>query len=568
MEHIKEIIRYCNRKELAILLVFSIFMSIIETAGISLIMPFISVISDPEYIQDNSYTRYLYDLTKMENELDFILAIGIFLILFYIFRGIVNVVYVYQLNLFTSATYKKISNKLFLRYLSMPYKGFSMRNQSSMTKSIINEAINLSDLSGIVLITFSEVFIFLIIYSIMLYVNYQVTLIITVVLLLSLLSMKLWTSKRITESGLLRAESQKSFYEILSKSFGNFKLIKFQSNQDLILDDFNSAGEHFKQSTVTSRTLSGVPRIFLESLSFVLVVFIILLLLLISPDKTKDMLPIVSLFVVSLYRLMPSVSRIMNGYNNFLYKKKSIDIVKQHTNFDIENLGDDSIGFSDNVTLKNISFRYDLNSVVFQNINLCIKKGEHVGLIGGSGSGKSTLVDIIGGIYHADKGSILVDGINLGFNNIKQWRKKIGYVPQSFHLFDGTIGENIALYGEYNKDKVDAVMKKANIYDFFQKRNGQSTRVGENGTLLSGGQSQRVAIARALYTDPEILILDEATSALDTDIEKKIMKEIYNECVNMTLIIIAHRYSTLNKCNKIYRVNKKGIELISYNDLV
>ncbi len=200
MEYLKEIIRYCNKRELGLLLLFSLFMSIIETAGISLIMPFISIISDSEYIHNNSYIQYLYNLINTKNELDFILIIGIFLILFYIFRGIVNVMYVYKVNLFTSITYKNISNKLLHQYLHMPYKDFSMGSRSSMTKSIINEAVNLSDLTGIVLIAFSEAVIFLIIYSIMLYVNYQVTLMITVVLALSILSMKLWTSEKIKQN--------------------------------------------------------------------------------------------------------------------------------------------------------------------------------------------------------------------------------------------------------------------------------------------------------------------------------------------------------------------------------
>ena len=191
---------------------------------------------------------------------------------------------------------------------------------------------------------------------------------------------------------------------------------------------------------------------------------------------------------------------------------------------------------------------------VLNDINITIKKGSKVAFIGESGSGKSTLVNIIIGLYQPTNGKLLVDGTLINEQNVDSWRGKIGYIPQSVYLFDGTVGENIAFGSSYDKKKVESCLKKARIFDFLSLKEGQDTIVGEGGVMLSGGQMQRVAIARALYLEPEVLILDEATSALDTDMEKEIMNEIYDISKDKTLIIIAHRLSTLDKCEVIYKI--------------
>ncbi len=209
--------------------------------------------------------------------------------------------------------------------------------------------------------------------------------------------------------------------------------------------------------------------------------------------------------------------------------------------------------------ISNLNFEYEKNKPILKNINFRIKKGSMIAFIGESGSGKSTLVDIIIGLYKTKTGDISSDSVIINDTNIKSWRSKVGYIPQSVYLFDGTVGKNVAFGSVYDKQKIDNVLKKAKIYDFLQTKNGQNTFVGEGGIMLSGGQKQRIAIARALYLEPEILVLDEATSALDNDTEKEIMNEIYDIAVNKTLIIIAHRLSTLERCEIIYELKNGKI---------
>jgi len=190
------------------------------------------------------------------------------------------------------------------------------------------------------------------------------------------------------------------------------------------------------------------------------------------------------------------------------------------------------------------------SSLLFEDVNLTILKGDKVAFIGSSGSGKSTLVDIIIGLYVPLYGKILVDDTVLNYRNVRSFRSKIGYIPQFIYLFDGTVGENVSFGYEFNEEKVVEALKKASIYEFLLTKEGVNTKVGDGGVQLSGGQKQRIGIARALYNDPEIIVLDEATSALDIGTELKIMDEIYRIGENKTLFIVTHRLSTIDKCNK------------------
>jgi ABC-type multidrug transport system fused ATPase/permease subunit len=195
-----------------------------------------------------------------------------------------------------------------------------------------------------------------------------------------------------------------------------------------------------------------------------------------------------------------------------------------------------------------------------ENISLTIHKGDKIAFIGESGSGKSTLIDLIIGLYRPKSGTISVDGTRLDESNIKAWRSKIGYIPQSIYLFDGTVAQNVAFGKAIDDVQIKESLRQANILEFLENHHqGIHTAVGEGGIKLSGGQRQRIAIARALYGSPEILVLDEATSALDTDTEAKIMEEIYKISENKTLIVIAHRLSTIDGCQKVYLLSKGKI---------
>ena len=536
------------------LLFFSIVISIIETVGISVIMPFIAVATDFNLIHTNEYYSYIYKLLEFDRDVAFVISFGIILIFFYLFRSAINLFYFYLLNRFTQGRYHLLAYRLFENYMGMPYKDFITKNSSTLTKTIISEASNLTNFISAVLFMMSEVFVVVFIYIMMLYVNYKITLLLTVILILNAVFMIKTVSVKIKKAGAIRAEVQKNFYEIINRSFGNFKLIKLQSNDKDILMDFGRASFGYAQANITNATLSQVPRLFLEAIGFGLIVFMITYLVWKYENSISTVLSLISMFVLALYRLMPSVNRIMSSYNQILFYYKSLDIVHNDLMYDNEKLGNKRVSFNKEITIKNLEFAYQENIPILKDIDLTIKKGSKIAFVGESGSGKSTLVDIIIGLYKPKKGMILSDNIVIDDSNIKSWRSKVGYIPQSVYLFDGTVGENVAFGFDYNRQKIDDVLKKSKIYNFLQMKNGQDTLVGEGGVMLSGGQKQRIAIARALYVDPEILVLDEATSALDDETEKQIMDEIYDISGDKTLIMIAHRLSTLDRCEKIYKL--------------
>lgn len=517
-------------------------------------MPFISVAMNFNLIHSNPYFSYFYELFHFTNDNNFVILFGIVLILFYIFRSIINIFYTYSMTKFSQGRYYLIVYRLFENYMGMSYNDFIKKNSSYLTKSIISEASILAALISALLLMMSEIFVVILIYSMMIFVNYQVTLVLTFFLLINASLMIKTVSSKIKTHGKTRAIMQKSFYEIINKSFGNFKLIKLQANDKIVLKEFNNASHSYAQTNTIAHTLIQVPKLLLEALAFTVIILIILYFVSKYENGISAVLSMLSMFVLALYRLMPSVNRIMSSYNQILFAHKSLDIIHSELMYDSESLGSDTVLFKKKIVLENICFEYEPNRPVLNYIDLVIQKGSKIAFVGESGGGKSTLIDIIIGLYKPSSGIIKVDASLLDDKNIKSWRSKFGYIPQSIYLFDGTVGENITFGNEYNESKIIKCLQRAKIYDFLSKKDGINTFVGEGGIMLSGGQKQRIAIARALYTDPEILILDEATSALDDDTEKEIMNEIYELSSDKTLIIIAHRLSTIERCDIIYRL--------------
>lgn len=548
-----------DKIKLVWLVLFSLLISFIEILGISVIMPFLNLASNFSVIHSNEYYSYIYNLLNFKSDINFVLLFGGLLILFYIFRSAINLYYTYSLSSFSLGLYYIFSSSLFRNYLKMPYKEFVNKNSSTLTKTIITEASNLSTIMSSMLFMISEIFVILLIYILLLYINFEITLVLTFILALNAALMLKTVSSKIKKLGYIREESQKIFYEIINRSFGNFKLIRLLSNDYKILEEFSQTNKKYTKSNIMETTFGVFPRLFLEAMSFCLILLIVLYFIWSYKEDISKSISLITIFVLALYRLMPSINRIMTSYNKIMFNYRSLDIIYEDLVSLVEIYGSDKITFTDKIDIKNLSFEYEKNKPVLENINLSIKKGSKVAFVGESGSGKSTLVDIIMGFYLPTSGSVFSDNTMIDISNIKSWRAKIGYIPQDIYLFDGTIGENISFGSKYDKDKIDKVLKQAQIYDFLATKSGQDTLVGEGGILLSGGQKQRISIARALYLDPEILVLDEATSALDTQIEEDIMKEIYTISKGKTLIIIAHRLSTIDGCEQIYTIANGNI---------
>jgi len=560
---LREILSFKDKLFLLYLIFFSIIVSLIETLGISLIMPFVAVAGDFTVIETNKYYNYFYNLFNFKSKIDFILCFGFFLLLFYILRSVINVFYSYLMAKFSYGTSYRLSFNLFNKYMKMPYRDFINRNSSELTKAVMTEFSNLAIFLQAVLLILSELFVLIFIYSMILYVNWQISLVLTFIFALNGLFLINTISKKIKRAGDGRESLHRKLYEIINSSFGNFKIIKLKSNIEKISSKFFYINSHFTKANITNVGLSSIPRLYLEGLGFCIIISITMFVIYNSQTDISKILPLISMFILALYRLLPSANRIMTGYNQIMFYHKTFNIIFYEMNQSQESLKKQPIQFEKEIRLKNVSFSYEPNKPILDKVNLVITRGDKIAFTGHSGSGKSTLVDIIIGLYKPQEGEIFADNIKITDNNLISLRKLVGYIPQSIYLFDGTVGENVVFGEEYNEKRIKYVLKKAKILNFLEKyQDGINTQVGGDGVKLSGGQKQRIAIARALYSEPQILILDEATSALDDVTEAKIMEEIYDIVENKTLIIIAHRLSTIYRCQKVYKINNQSIELI------
>lgn len=543
-----------DKKFLFSLLLFSVFISFIESFAISLVMPFITLASDFSYFDRNKYLIQLKDYLALP-VFEIIVYFGVVLIVFYVLRALLNSYYFHLLARFSKGRYHAIAYKVFAKFLNTDYENFTQKNQSEILKSITGEVYNLSTMISSFLLVMSEIFVVLLLYTLMLLVNYKITLFLSLFMIINAFILIKVLSPIVKKAGLKREEAMKNFFEILNTNLNNFKLIKLKTKEDGVLNLFKTQSEIFAKANITNESVSAMPRIYLEGVGFCVLVFIVVFLVFKNQSDISGILATISIFVLALYRLMPSANRIITSYHDLLYYRSSLDIIYQILKQKEESLGEEKIDFDKELRLENLSFGYKDKKNLFTCLNLSIKKGEKIAFIGESGCGKSTLVDIIIGLLSPREGRVLVDKNELNMKNVKNYRQKIGYIPQNIYLFNDSIAKNISFGDEVDEEKLQRVIKQANLEHFVKNLpQGVQTKVGDGGSNLSGGQKQRIAIARALYLDPEILVLDEATSALDTESEVRIMDEIYKISKDKTMIIIAHRLSTITRCDSIYRL--------------
>ncbi|EOU9400404.1 ABC transporter ATP-binding protein [Campylobacter coli] len=543
-----------DKKFLFSLLLFSVFISFIESFAISLVMPFITLASDFSYFDRNKYLIQLKDYLALP-VFEIIVYFGVVLIVFYVLRALLNSYYFHLLARFSKGRYHAIAYKVFAKFLNTDYENFTQKNQSEILKSITGEVYNLSTMISSFLLMMSEIFVVLLLYTLMLLVNYKITLFLSLFMIINAFILIKVLSPIVKKAGLKREEAMKNFFEILNTNLNNFKLIKLKTKEDGVLNLFKTQSEIFAKANIINESVSAMPRIYLEGVGFCVLVFIVVFLVFKNQSDISGILATISIFVLALYRLMPSANRIITSYHDLLYYRSSLDIIYQILKQKEESLGEEKIDFDKELRLENLSFGYKDKKNLFTCLNLSIKKGEKIAFIGESGCGKSTLVDIIIGLLSPREGRVLVDKNELNMKNVKNYRQKIGYIPQNIYLFNDSIAKNISFGDEVDEEKLQRVIKQANLEHFVKNLpQGVQTKVGDGGSNLSGGQKQRIAIARALYLDPEILVLDEATSALDTESEARIMDEIYKISKDKTMIIIAHRLSTITRCDSIYRL--------------
>ena len=475
-----------------------------------------------------------------------------------------------------------IGKRLMQKYLYQPYSWFLGRNSADLGKSILSEV---SEVVGTGIKPFLDLIA-------------QIMVATSIILLLILLDPKLAiivgflfgsayglfyniVRRYLNQLGEKRLESTFFRFKSISEAFGASKEVKVGGFEDIYIQKFSNAAEDTAKTQAIAGAINLLPRYFLEAIAFGGILLITLYMMKQS-GSINSSLPIISLYVFAGYRLMPAVQQIYQSLAKLSFVGPSLDSLYK----DIkslksitENQNQESLPFNKTITLKNVNYNYPNTSrTALKNISLSIPIKSSIGLVGATGSGKTTTIDIILGLLQAQKGTLEIDGEIITYKNSRSWQKNIGYVPQHIYLADDTVAANIA-FGvkteDINIQSVEKASKIANLHDFVTEElpKQYETTVGERGVRLSGGQRQRIGIARALYHEPKVLVLDEATSALDNQTEKAVMDAINNLHKNITIIIIAHRLSTVKKCDKIFllekgKINNEGTfkELIEKNE--
>ena len=554
-----------EKKAFFLLLFVSVFISFIETFSISLVMFFASVATNFDIVHSNKYFNYAYNLSGAKTPGGFVILLGFLLIGFYIFRFVLTTFYMYGTSKFSQGRFHVLAYRFFNNYLKFNYKDFLVNHSSKIGKVIFADTANLSQVMMSLLSILSEGLTVLFIYATLLYVNLKMTLVLTCFLAVNVFFILKAFSDKLKKGGYQSQLLSAQMSRLFSETYGNFKLIKLFAHNNGILKKFHKMSSDYVKINTFNVLLQNLPRLILETIGFSMLIAVMIYVVYFYQD-VGFVIPILSMYAMAFYRFLPSANKILSSYNVLLFTKHSLDSIEEYLNYGMEELGQEQVNFKKSIELKNLTFSYKQGKEIIKNINLVLEKRKKVAFVGESGAGKSTLADVIMGLYKPDQGQILIDGQVLIGQNISSWRSSIGYIPQNIYLFDGSVSENVVFGRDYDEEKLISVLKQAKIYDFLMEKEGLETRVGEYGVMLSGGQKQRIAIARALYGDPEILILDEATSSLDNKTEEKIMEEIYQLEQNKTLIIIAHRLSTVERCDKIYKVENQGINEVDFSE--
>ena len=550
---------------------FFIFLSfismILETMGIGLVIPFMQVfISD----EPNQYIISFFNIFGVypESKYNLILILISVLAFVYTFKAIFLTYVSYALTKLLADTRVSLSNKLYKAYLNKPYSFHLNTNSSNLIRNIKEVDLVVFVIKCSVMLV-SEIIVFLgISIFVILYEPVGSLIVISFLGSVGYLFYKQIQVKA-EKWGVTRQIHEGLSLKYLQEGLGAIKDIKILQRSDEIIKTFTTNNKIINLSEFKKNFVDELPRLWFEWL--VVIGFILLIFLMLFLNKELSyIVPLLGLFAAAAFRIMPSLTRIMNTVHSILYNRPAVDAV--YREFSQENFNDSMQKtfskkniLSREIVLKNINFKYsDSSPLILKNLNLTIKSGSTVGIMGESGIGKTTLINIILGLTQPTEGAIYADGNNVS-ENIESWQNQIGYVPQNIYLADDTIRKNIAF--ALPDEKIDnAAIKKAStnakLDSLINNLNkGLDTKVGEFGDRISGGQRQRIAIARALYKDPQLLILDECTNSLDTETEKQIIDEVNSLKGKKTIIMITHRLSTLENCDRIYKIGKEGLKL-------
>lgn len=563
-----------QKKVMVFLVLLMLVGAVLETLGVSMIIPVMNVVMDEHAVEKNWYLQVLCDVFKIAYDdtgrlmvVTMLGLVGIFVAknVFLFFQQKVQLKFVYT-NQFST------SRRMMINFMERPYEYYLNADTSVIQRSITSDVNNMYGLILALLQLSSEAVVFVCVVGVSFVADMWMTVTVTVVLLLAMTVIK-WVLKPIMrKAGEENQDYYSGLYKWIDQSVMGIKEIKIAGKENYFINEYSKCGAGYVNAVQRYNLFNATPRLLIETLAIAALVFYMMFQIL-RGAGVSDILPQVTALGVAAMRLIPSANRINNYLTSISYFEPFFMGVSDNLK---EEIRDESIDYDesayqrkleipkleikDKIVMKDIVYKYPgSEALIFDHADMEIPIGKSVGIVGTSGAGKTTVVDIMLGLLELQSGEIMADGMPVK-EHYQSFLKNVGYIPQTIFMIDSTIRKNVA-FGYADEDIKDEMvwraLEEAQLDEFVRSLpEGLDTGIGERGIRISGGQRQRIGIARALFEDPEVLVLDEATSALDNETEAAIMDSINRLHGRKTLIIIAHRLQTIEKCDMVYRVEK------------
>lgn len=544
---------------------------VLESLGVTMAIPVLQVVIDTTSIYTNKYMNFIYVLFNMKNPTQFAIVAMVGLILAFVLKNIflfilqkVELRFVYT-NQFAT------SRRMMINFMQRPYEYYLGADTAVIQRNITSDVNNMYALILNILQLASEIIVFSFLVIVLLFVDAKMIITIAVLLVAVLAVVKFVLKPIMIKAGEENQDFYSGLFKWIDQSVTGIKEIKIANREPYFINEYAKCGEGYVSAVQKYNLFNATPRLLIETVCVAGLV-IYMMIQMISGASVSEMLPQLTVFGLAAMRLLPSANRINNYQTAISYFEPFFmgvtdnlqnEIHDESVDYDAESYEDvedvEKLPVNESIEMKDIVYHYpDSDFLIFDHANMTIPVGKSVGIVGTSGAGKTTIVNIMLGLLSVESGSILADGVEVR-QHYRRWLKNIGYIPQNIFMIDTSIRKNVA-FGipdeDIDDEKVWAALKEAQLDEYVRSLpEGLDTSIGERGIRLSGGQRQRIGIARALFEDPEVLVLDEATSALDNETEAAIMDSINRLHGRKTLIIIAHRLQTIEKCDLVYRVD-------------
>jgi ATP-binding cassette, subfamily B, bacterial PglK len=566
-----------RQKQFSFLLLLMLLASIFEVISIGAVLPFLGALTSPDQVFQHQLLQPLIKLLDLKEPSQLILPLTIIFITTVIFAGVIRLLLLYSMTRLSYATGADLSINIYQRTLYQEYSIHMARNSSEVINGIVTKTNAV--ITGVItpiLTLISSVILLIGIMSALFIIDLKIALTVFIGLGLIYFLVIRFTKKQLKDNSKIIANQSTQLIKSIQEGLGGIRDVLIDGSQQFYCDLYRNADLPIRHASGNNIFISVSPRYVMEAIGMTLIASIAYMIS--QQGDTMTAIPVLGALALGAQRLLPALQQAYGSYSMMKGVSSSFQDVLTLLEQPLPDYINQSLAapmpFKKEIQLKKINFRYTKDTDwILKDINLTIAKGMRVGFIGTTGSGKSTLLDVIMGLLTPTEGEISIDNQPVTIENRREWQAHIAHVPQSIYLFDSSIEENIAFAipeGKINRQRVKKVAADAQISKLIEGwKNGYKTSVGEQGVRISGGQRQRIGIARALYKDASVLIFDEATSALDSETEKSVMESIVALDKDLTILIVAHRLTTLKGCDLVVRLDKNNIVQIgSYKEMV